>query len=245
MDGCGTLGAGGCLVNHWMSALLLATLVGEATPDPELLARARSALGDGPGVDSLRGFRLRGATLPLPDGATSQVRVTLDLRGAMREEIREASGTRRVWRSGRLAWEGEGRDQKPLLGEAAGQVHVRYFALCAPLLLARAPADSCEVLGQTPEGWTRLGLRLDGKMRLRCDVDPKTGHPRRLADGRTETGVEWELDDFRSVDGVTWPFRLTQVVDGQAVSETIWERFERADDLEPKDLLPGSMRSDL
>jgi hypothetical protein len=232
-------------VNPVLVPLLLATALGSGAPDPELLSRARSAVGDAAAVETIRGFRLRGENLPLPDGATSRVRVTLDLRSAMREEIRDAAGTRRTWRSGRLAWRAESGAPKALLGDAANDVHLRYYALCAPLVLARAPADSCEALGSTGEGWTRLALRLEGGMRLRCDLEPGTGRVRRVADARSESGVEWELDDFRTVNGITWPFRLTRIEDGRAVSEAVWERFERADDLEPRDLLPGSVRSDL
>jgi hypothetical protein len=106
-----------------------------------------------------------------------------------------------------------------------------------------------ESAGASPEGWVRIILRTEGR-RLRYDVDPQSGHVRRFAQEPTPGPdpaplVEIELDDFRTVDGLAWPFRATTLVEGRPGRETIWERFQRADDLVAQEFLPRASQSGL
>jgi hypothetical protein len=214
--------------------------------DPALHARIVTTAGGTDALRALRGMRGRGHVLPLVDGPTGTISFVLDLRGGLREETRTAGVARKRWLSGRLAWEGTG-GAKLASPAATAEIRHRFHELAAPFELARAVPDSIESAGTSPEGWTRLILRT-GDARVRCDVDSATGHVRRVAvepDPGESRVVEIELDDYRTVGVLAWPFRATWIVDGRAVRETIWDRVERADDLEAQEFLPRSSQSGL
>jgi hypothetical protein len=212
------------------------------SPDAALLARVVEAAGDPEALAALRGFRARGRILPLVDGPTATTRVAVDLRGSLREDVRDAAGLSSQRLVGPLAWRG-GRKLEPATGTAADEIRRRHGELTAPFDPARAAPGSLEDGGETPEGWRRLVRREPGGGGAAWDVDAANGRVRRFArigaDSTATRRDETEFDDYRLVEGIAWPFRATTYVDGRPVLETVWERFEPAQDLSPDEFLPA------
>lgn len=196
--------------------------------------RIVKAAGGREAVAAVNGLKVRGKIFPLVDGPSSTLRIEIDLAGSLREETRDASGTRVRWLEGRLAWIGD----KHAPPDVAGEIRYRFHELAAPLELARTPPDSLAQLEKTPEGWLRLARSFVGQ-RLAYDVDEKTGVLRRVSRlGQAPTSVSLELDDYRIVEGVAYPFRWTMSIGGSARHETILDRVTRIDDPRPQDFVP-------
>ena len=213
--------------------------------DPALLRRVQDAVASADVRATLRGFTARGRAVPLVEGSVASLRVTADLAGSLREDVRDARGPFSSRLVGKLAWEGAGKP-RPADPEALARIVQRFHQLVAPLEPAFLAADSLRSRGATEEGWARL-VRIEGGRIREWDVDPQSGRvlrfsERALAGDGADGGaapVETEFDDFREVAGVTWPFRATTYVDGHPLHETVWERFEPAQDLSGEEFLPG------
>lgn len=219
---------------------------GTGPVDAALHARLRAAIAPADTLATLRGFTARGRVLPLVEGPVVTLRVAADLSGRnLREDARDARGSRTRRLAGRLAWEGSPRPA-PADSAAAARIDALFHERVAPWEPAFTAPESLRVAGTTAEGWTRIVAAGAESARREWQADPETGRVLRMVDrtGRDGSPVEVEFTDWRETNGVAWPFRATTWTGGHAVRVTVWDRFEPSRDLSAEEFLPGQ-RSDL
>lgn len=215
----------------------------------DLLARMTEAYGGAERLAEIEGYRLRGDLLALTDGVNGKVDIEIALDGSMRVEITYPHRTEVRIVAGPLTWNGGKRSQRPSQRPMSDSMKLQYHRLAAPFELLRLPIEELTLAGESNEGWPRIEVRWNSRLRTVFEIDDESATIRRMRGlMTTEDGEELEFvaeaSDFRRVDGVLLPFRVTTFLGDQVAGETTITRWDFVDDFDSSRFLPAGTRGD-
>jgi hypothetical protein len=231
------------------AACLASSAAADAPDVASLLRKVGEAYGGPAALAECRAFRARGKIVSFTEDLNGTITISVSLEGAMRVEVRYPSRTETRILSGKLAWDGGDRRQRPSDRSMASSIRLQYHRLVAPFELAAADAAALEPDGSSDEGWIRLRRRWDEGLSTTYEIDPQTGRiPRTRSVLATKDGeLEFvsESYDFREVDGLRFPFRTTTWIGGRVAAETIFDRITIEEEFPPATFVPESTGGDM
>jgi len=212
-----------------------------------LLEKVGDAYGGLTALTECPGFRARGKVHSVSDGVNGTLKLSLSLDGALRVEIDYPNRSETRILSGKLAWNGGRRRQRPSDRSMASSVRLQYHRLAAPFEIVATEVADLEPDGVSDEGWLRFRRQWAGGLHMIYEIDADTGRIKRtrgvIEDGPLEFVTE--SFDFRDIDGVWFPFRMTTWVAGRVAAETILDRVTIEGDFPSKTFLPAGTGSDI